>query len=307
MTGPIPFIDAHVHYWQLDRLRYGWLTRPFASEGPNGDVSGIASDYGPADHRSEAADWTLIGAVHVEAGAHPDEALAETDWLTDLAADQGSPDAMVAHAALDAPDVATLLADQAARPRVRGIRHIVNWHPDPRRSYTAHDVTGDAAWQRGFALLADHGFSFDLQAYPAQFATLARMIERHPDVPVFINHAGMGLDGEAEWLVGLEALAKLPHVAIKLSGLGFAIRPWDAGKARDRVRRAIDVFGVDRAMMASDFPTDRLFASFDATMGMLHAATEDLTSSERRALFAGNANRLYRMGVDPRRLQGEAA
>ena len=79
-----------------------------------------------------------------------------------------------------------------AAANVRGIRHIVNWHADPSRSYTPRDVTGDAAWARGFGLLSKYGLSFDLQAYPGQFAGLARLIERHPETPVIVNHAGMG-------------------------------------------------------------------------------------------------------------------
>jgi predicted TIM-barrel fold metal-dependent hydrolase len=294
----IPFVDAHVHFWDLSRLRYAWLTPPFADDGPNGDVAAIARDYGPSDYRAEAAGWTIAGIVHVEAGAAADQALAETRWLEELAAAEGAPDAVVAFVALDASDVDARLAAQAARPAVRGVRHIVNWHPDPRRTYTPRDVTGDEAWRHGFGRLAHHRLSFDLQAYPGQLAALAHLIERHPDVPVFINHAGMGVDGEAAWLAGLAPLARLPHVAIKLSGLGFAFRPWDAAAARDRVRRVIDLFGAARVMMASDFPTDRLFASFEETLAFLHDAVADLSSPERRALFAGNANRLYRLGLD---------
>ena len=60
----------------------------------------------------------------------------------------------------------------------------------------------------------------------------------------------------------------------------------------------IDLFGVERCMLASDFPTDRLFAPFDATMAALADAVADFTENERRALFARNANRIYRLGLD---------
>lgn len=305
--APVPFVDAHVHFWQLDRLRYPWLRPPFAADGPNGDVSAIAHDYLPADHRAALRGRHLAGVVHVEAGADPADALAETDWLHDLAAAEALPIAIVAHAALDAADIDRHLAAQAARPCVRGIRHIVNWHPDPRRSYTPRDVTGDERWQRGFAMLADHALSFDLQAYPPQLARLAPLIERHPAIPVFVNHAGMGIDGEAEWLDALRALARIPHVAIKLSGLGFAIRPWNDLAVRDRIRRAIDLFGPDRAMIGSDFPTDRLFATFERTLAAMDAATADLSAADRNALFAGTACRLYRLDLDLPLAHGAAA
>ena len=298
---PIPFVDAHVHLWDLERLRYPWLTPPFG-DGPNGSVAAIARTYRLEDYRIEAAASNVVGIVHVDAGADPAQALDETDWLQEIADADGMPNAIVAFAALDDPHVEKLLAAHAQRRCVRGIRHIVNWHPDPSRSYTPRDITRDAGWQRGFALLGRHDLSFDLQAYPEQFAGLADMIARHPNVPVILNHAGMGIDlehsGPATWRSGMRRLAALPNVSVKLSGMGFVHRPWSAQAARDRIRETIDIFGVDRAMFASDFPTDRLFASFDETLGSFASAVADFGEGDRRALFARNANRIYRLDLD---------
>ena len=298
----IPFVDAHIHLWDLARLRYPWLTPPFADDGPNGSVEPIASTYLPADYRREMARWNVVGAVHVDAGADPADALAETEWLEGLAEADGLPTGIVAFAALDDPEVETVLAAHARHPRVRGIRHIVNWHADPQRSYTPRDVTQDDAWQRGFAALARPGLSFDLQCYPGQIPAMAALAARHPEVPVIVNHAGMAVlsdaDGYGEWRRGLTALAACPQVAVKLSGFGFARRDWDAAFVRDTVRTVIDLFGPERAMVASDLPTDRLFGSLDAQMEACHAVVMDLGDSDRRALFAGNANRIYRLGLD---------
>lgn len=297
----LPFVDAHVHLWDLERLRYGWLSPPFTQDGPNGDVSAIARNYGLTDYRRESAGWNVVGMVHVDAGADPAQALDETDWLEAMGAAEGLPSGLVAFAALDDPDVDALLAAHAARSRVRGIRHIVNWHADPNRSYTARDLTGDEAWARGFACLGKYGLSFDLQAYPAQFPGLVPLIERHPEIPVIINHAGMGIGfdaaGVTEWRIGMRALARLENVSVKISGMGFVQRPWSREAARARALETIDLFGPARAMIASDFPTDRLFAPFDDTLGALAEALCDFSEDERRALFARNANRIYRLGL----------
>ena len=108
----------------------------------------------------------------------------------------------------------------------------------------------------------------------------------------------MGVDGAAEWRAGMAVLAALPNVAVKISGLGFVWRRRDPATMRARVRETIDLFGADRAMFASDFPTDRLFGSFNETMALLDTAVADFTEAERRALFAGNANRIYRLGLE---------
>ncbi len=295
----IPFVDAHVHLWDLSRISYPWLTPPFSDDGPNGSVELIAKTYLLDDYLADAAGWDVRGIVHIDAGAEASAALAETEWLQEMADRRGMPNAIVAFAALDDPNVDALLAAHARHPNVRGIRHIVNWHSDPRRTYSARDLTQDEAWQRGYGMLAKHGLSFDLQAYPAQFPALAPLIERHPNVQVVINHTGMAVPGEWEvWRAGMKALAALPNVATKLSGMGFTHRPWTINQARPYLLEAIELFGADRAMFASDFPTDKLFGSFAQHLDAYGAIVADFTEDERRALFARNANRIYRLGLD---------
>lgn len=298
MPNDLPFIDAHVHLWDLAHIRYPWLMPPFADDGPNGSVEPIARDYSLDDYLADAKGWDVRGIVHVDAGADPADALRETDWLQAQADARGMPNAIIAFADLADPDVEPLLAAHAERANVRGIRHIVNWHADPRRTYSPRDVTLDDAWARGLALLGKYGLSFDLQAYPGQFPHLAKLIARHPDIQVIVNHTGMAVPGEWDlWRTGMTALAALPNVATKLSGMGFTHRPWSLPQARAYVLEAIEIFGPTRAMVASDFPTDKLFGSFAQHLDAYDAITAGFTPSERRALFAGNANRLYRLGL----------
>lgn len=298
----LPFVDAHIHLWDLAHLTYSWLTGPFDDTGPNGSVEGIARTYLPADYRADARGWNVAGAVHVDAGAMPEHALAETEWLEGLSRDTGIPTGIVAFAALDDPEVERLLEAHAAHPHVRGIRHIVNWHADPRRTYTPRDVTRDAAWEAGFALLDKYELSFDLQCYPSQMAGLAAMIARYPETSVIINHAGMPVDtdpaGLALWRAGMRALAALPRVVTKLSGFGFVHRNWEPAQIRPYLLDAIDIFGTDRCLFASDFPTDKLFGTFDRHLDAYHAIVADFSEADRRDMFGRNANRVYRLGLD---------
>jgi predicted TIM-barrel fold metal-dependent hydrolase len=132
-------------------------------------------------------------------------------------------------------------------------------------------------------------------------AHIAAIASRHPDVSVMINHMGMpvlsDLDGRAEWRQGMTALASLPQVSVKISGLGFIDRQWTIEAMRPFVLEAIELFGTHRAMFASDFPTDKLFADFDRCLGALDAITAAFSEDERRDLFGRNAARLYRLNI----------
>lgn len=298
MARDLPFIDAHVHLWDLDRIAYPWLTAPFSDDGPNGSVEPIARTYLLDDYLADAEGWDVRGIVHVDAGAEASAALVETEWLQGLHDARGLPNAIVAFAALDDPDVEALLDQHAEHHAVRGIRHIVNWHSDPRRTYCPRDVTQDGAWARGFALLGKYQLSFDLQAYPGQFSALAKLIAKHPETQVIINHTGMAVPGEwDQWRAGMAALAELPNVATKLSGMGFTHRPWTLDQARPYLLEAIEMFGTDRALFASDFPTDKLFGSFAQHLDAYDTITSDFSEDERRGLWGRNADRIYRLGL----------
>ena len=54
MTIRPPFVDAHVHLWDLDHIRYPWLMPPFADDGPNGSVEAIAATYLLDDYLADA-------------------------------------------------------------------------------------------------------------------------------------------------------------------------------------------------------------------------------------------------------------
>jgi predicted TIM-barrel fold metal-dependent hydrolase len=297
----IPFVDAHVHLWDLSHIRYPWLSPPFRSDGPNGSVEPIARNYLLDDYLTDAQRWDVRGVVHVEAAAAASAALDETSWLQAMADRRGMPNAIVAFAALDDPNVEKLLEAHAAHPNVRGIRHIVNWHKDPRRSYTRRDVTADPRWARGFAVLGKYRLSFDLQAYPGQLAGLANLIAHHPEIPVVINHAGMPVDtdeaGKALWRSSMYALAASPHVAVKLSGFGFVYRNWTMDQIRPYLLEAIDIFGTNRCLFASDFPTDKLFGSFDRHLDAYSEIVSGFSRDERCDLFGRNAARIYRMDI----------
>ena len=100
----------------------------------------------------------------------------------------------------------------------------------------------------------------------------------------------------ALWRAGIDALAGLgDNVVCKLSGLAMpfgdrsacdAFAPW--------LEYAIEAFGVDRCMFASNFPVDSMYGTFDELYTAFSAVTAGLDAESREKLFAGNAERVYR-------------
>ena len=295
-------VDAHMHLWDLDRIRYPWLTPPLPV-GITGDVRSIAKTYLPDDYlrdaRGDGGKIRVAKVVHVEAGADPADSLQETRWLQSSADLRGFPHALVAHAELNNPNVEGLLAEHASHHNVRGIRQILNWHADPKKTYAPRDLLEDADWRKGFALLRKYNLSFDLQIYPSQMPAAAALAGRHPDTLMILNHTGMPADRDAAglqaWRAGMQALAQQPNVMVKISGLAMLDWHWTTESLRPFVLQTLDIFGIDRCLFASNFPVDRLFGSFARQYGAYQSLTASLSPAERIKLFAANAERIYRI------------
>ena len=300
MTPDLTMVDAHMHLWDLKRIRYPWLTPPLPV-GITGDVSPIARDYLLDDYLGDAAGGGVHvrKIVHIEAGADPADALAETQWLQSIAAARGYPQAIVAHAELQRSGAAELLERHAAHRNVRGIRQILNWHPDPAKTYTPRDLLADEAWWAGFARLKRHGLSFDLQIYPGQMPAAARLASRHPDTPLILNHTGMPVEKDAAgidaWRSGMRVLAAQPNVAVKISGLAMLDWHWSDASLRPFVLETLELFGAQRTMIASNFPVDRLFGTFGQFCAAYTRILAGASAAERANLYSGTAERIYRI------------
>jgi predicted TIM-barrel fold metal-dependent hydrolase len=209
----------------------------------------------------------------------------------------------VVYAPLNDPGVGKVLEAQIACPLVRGVRFVLSWHEDPRKSFVQRsDYMVDQQWLRGFALLAQFNLSFDLMLYPGQMADAARLAARFPETLILVNHAGSPADRDSEgmsrWRRGLRALAAQPNVRIKISDLVAYDHDWTLESLRPVVLECIEAFGTDRAMFASDFPVAGLHATYDQVFGSFKTIVADLSPAEQRCLFHDNAQRDYRIAVD---------
>ena len=82
---------------------------------------------------------------------------------------------------------------------------------------------------------------------------------------------------------------------MKISGLGQRGLRWTLEANLPVVRDAIEIFGVNRAMFASNYPVDSLVGSFDEIFSGFRRAVADLPPGDQRRLFHDNAIRIYRL------------
>ena len=298
-TG-LPIVDAHQHFWDLERNYLPWLCDEPPIPFRYGDYRALRRNYLPADYFRDAAGHDVVKTVYVETEWDPRDPVGETRWLQGIIDVSGFPHGIVAGARLDDPEVEAVVAGHARFPQVRGIRHKPGAAPSPDRvEKNAPGSMGDPAWRRGFALLQKYSLSFDLQTPWWHLEEAAALARDFPDTRIILNHTGLPGDrspeGLAGWRQAMATLAACPNSAVKISGLGEPGRPWTVEANGPVVRATIEIFGVDRCMFASNFPVDGLCATFDAIFSGFKAIVHDLSAADQRRLFHDNAARIYRL------------
>ena len=290
---PLQFIDAHHHLWDLEACHYPWLMAR-GVERFFGDPSPIQKNYLPGDFLSESSKYRPTKSVHIQVGVSEEQEVAETQWLQQQ---DRVPDAIVAATNLASPEISARLEEHQAYDKLRGIRQIVGRHPIEDKKHGSDALLEDPGFLRGLALLVEKNLSFDLQMIPPQMPRVLELLRQLPELKVVICHCGSPWDQSPEglrsWRQGLIALAGLPNVYCKISGLGMFNRNWAPYDLEPIILSVIDIFGPERTMFGSNFPVDKLYNSYDALWRTYENATQGFTQHERTQMFCSTAEEFY--------------
>jgi len=271
-------IDAHQHFWRLERGDYYWL-RP--------DLEPLYRDFLPEDLLPLLDSCGVDGTVLIQAA--PTE--AETDFMLDLANDCTKVKGVVGWidmAATDAPDRLVALKKRGAQ-RFKGIRPMIQDIDNP-------DWILRRDLDYAFSAIASLGLTFDALVTPKHLSPLQQRLRRHPDINVVVDHAAKPSIASGEWHAwrhAMAALAEETSVTCKLSGLLTEAASGDAESVRPYARELIAMFGPDRVMWGSDWPVLTLAASYERWFTYACDLVEELAPNGRDWIFGKTAAAFY--------------
>ena len=292
-----------MHLWDLKVGKYPWLTNPEVEETPFAIIKNLAVDYLPPNYRQDTATVELAGLVHVEAAWDPTNPVGESKWLAETLDNFETPYAIIAGGNLLKEDFPELLAaHREASDRVIGVRQILNYHVDPKYTFTdSPEIMYDKIWRKNFAHLGAQGMIFDLQIFPDQSKGAAELAQEFPQTKMVINHFIMPLnwdrEGIANWRDELAKLATHENIAIKLSGLYMYHRSWPSEAMDTLIDTALELFTPERVMWGSNFPVDRQFISLEKLVTDFETSLTRHELATREAVMWKTANTWYRLGV----------
>jgi L-fuconolactonase len=279
-VSPARRIDAHQHFWRYDPVQYGWIDE---------SMTRLRRDFLPADLEPELRAAGFDACVAVQAR----QTVEETRWLLELADRHAFIAGVVGWADLQAADLRAQLEPFAGRPKLVGLRHIVQAEPDDRFLLRAEFL-------RGVATLRDLGLAYDILIYPRHLPAAVEFAQRLEGHRLVLDHLAKPdiRRGEIEeWRRHLRQLAAGGHVMAKLSGLVTEAdwHNWTPNGMRPYLDAAFECFGWERLMIGSDWPVCTVAADYGRTMRVVTDYMNGRPSHEQDAVLGGNAARLWQL------------
>ncbi|MEM6898845.1 MAG: amidohydrolase family protein [Pseudomonadota bacterium] len=298
-NADLPYIvDAHHHLWDLQACRHTWL----AERGVVrffGDPAPIQKNYYVDDFKADIGGLPVKKSVHIQVGVEADDSVTETAWLQNQANRFGLPSAIIPFCDLTSPAIEADLTAHTHHTGVRGIRQIIGRSAEEDRKTGTSALLANPDFKRGLNVLAGQGLSFELQLTPPLMQAAAELFSTTPDLKVALCHCGsFSAYDEAsleEWEDGLKVLAKRPNLICKISGFGMFDHDWTPDTIAPLVHKVIDIFGPRRIVFGSNFPVDKLYASYQETMGAYLKICQGYSADERDAMFRTTAEEFYRI------------
>lgn len=275
-------IDAHFHSWQLSRGDYGWLTP---------EVGSIHRDVAVADWQKLAEPLGITGGILVQAAP----TVAETMHLLALAETNPAVLGVVGWVDFTAADAILQIEQLSKHSKLKGLRPML------------HDLP-DAAWilqpavQPALASMEKLGLVFDALIRPVHLPHILTIAKRYPNLSIVIDHGGKpeiarGIESAWQpWADGMAALAELPNVSCKWSGLLT-----EAGKSPHAdicqawMEFILQAFGSERIIWGSDWPVLELAGDYQTWFKYCMSLTSQLFVVQQNNIFGNNAKRIYNL------------
>lgn len=274
------FIDTHQHLIYRDLVGYSWTA----------DIPALATgDFTQADYDALTDGSGVVGKVFMEVGVDEADYQTEARFVAGLVGSHG----LLGQIASIRPEFDAGFDDwlaESAGLRVVGFRRILHVVPD--------EVSQSDTFRRNLRKIGAAGLPFDINFLARQLGIAEALVRACPNQVFVLDHCGVpDIAGGAyeEWAGGITAIAKLPQVVVKLSGIAAYCAPGTASVAvfQRYFDHLMQSFGPDRMLWGSDWPVVNLGMRLPDWIAATRALIGGLSEDEQFAIAQGTARRVY--------------
>jgi L-fuconolactonase len=274
-------IDAHQHYWKVDRGDYGWITPALPV---------LNRDYLPEHLLAHLQEHRIDATIVVQAA----QTLEETDYLLSLADQSDTIAGVVGWLDMNDSAYRDHYERFAKHPKYVGFRVMIQEMADAVAILEPQFVSA-------LRYFADRDVPVDLLVVSHQLDPLVRLLELVPGLRGVIDHIAKPriADGVLEpWKTQMAAIAGHRNIYCKLSGMVTEAnhQHWQPSDFTAYIEHIVRIFGEDRIMFGSDWPVCLMAGSYDQVVELLAQCMPAFASEPVQAkLFGRNAKEFYKL------------
>jgi L-fuconolactonase len=273
-------IDAHQHFWRYVPENFGWIGDTMAE---------LRRDFLPSDLETETRAAGIDGVVSVQAR----QSLEETSWLLALAEQWPLLEGVVGWLPLADDDFPARLEQFSARPKLKGLRHVIQDEPDEQ-----YILRPD--FNRGISALQATQLVYDILIFDRHLPQTIQFVDRHPQQVFVLDHIGKPRIREGDldpWRSHITELAKRTNVYCKISGMvtEASWQTWSTENLSPYLEIVLEAFGPKRLMMGSDWPVCLLATTYSRWLEVVQTLVGRLSAREQQRILGETATEVYRL------------
>ena len=278
-------VDTHLHLWNPAHFRISWLDHNAL----------LNKTYGLAEYRQHCAGVNVEAMVYIQTEVETPYAILEARWAAACAGEDPRLKGIVPWAPLEYGERVRAFLDSLAEigKRIKGIRRIIQFEPDP-------DFCLQPNFVRGVQILPEYGWTFDICIDYTQMTQTIELVRRCPNTTFILDHIGKPnirnhvLD---PWRQQIKTLAGFPNVWCKMSGLVTEAdhQHWTRDDLRPYIDHVLACFGFQRTCFGGDWPVAFQAARYEQWLDALLWATSGCSEDELHHLLHDNGVTFYRL------------
>jgi len=280
----ISLLDTHQHLVYREKASYGWTK----------DIPPLAEgNFTLDDYKSLTEGLGIGGTLFMETGVDDPDYQQETRFVKSLAdnSDNGMI-GLISSIRPESDEAFETWLEETIEMGVVGYRRILHVMPD--------DTSQSDIFRKNVRKIGVSGKTFDICFLPGQLPVACELAKACENTKLILNHCGVpdiAGDGLNPWRQDIKALAQIPNVICKLSGLMAYCAPGTSSleTIEPYVDHALNCFGPNRIVWGSDWPVVNLAKGLPEWIAVTRKILGKLSADEASSIAYGTAQIVYKV------------
>ena len=280
----ISLLDTHQHLVYREKASYGWTK----------DIPLLAEEnFILDDYKTLTEGLDIGGTLFMETGVDDPDYQQETRFVKSLAdnSDNGMI-GLISSIRPESDEAFETWLEETIEMGVVGYRRILHVMPD--------DTSQSDIFRKNVRKIGVSGKTFDICFLPGQLPIACKLAKACENTKLILNHCGVpdiAGDGLDPWRQDIKALAQIPNVICKLSGLMAYCAPGTSSleTIEPYVDHVLNCFGPNRMVWGSDWPVVNLAKGLPEWIAVTRKILGKLSADEASSIAYGTAQIVYKV------------